>query len=547
MPAGMMRTTTGGFHTGRSPGRASAKPQTPPSLLAAPVRPAKPEREMLANRVPDIKTGREGEMRRSFGSGWLVAAWAALMLGGLSAGSSRAQERPADAAMASLPPQMVEVTRRLREKARRSDLAWRIVTELTSRIGPRLAGSPNEARARTLMVETLKRLGFAHVHVEEFDLSGWRRGAERAAIIAPAPQPLAVTALGGSVATPKEGITAPVVRFPDLAALESAPAGSLKGRIAFIDQRMFRAQDGSGYGQTVGIRVRGASLAAAKGALAVLIRSVGTDSRRLPHTGMLRYAEGVPKIPAAALSNPDADQLTRLLAGAAPVVVHLLLAPEGGFVARSGNVVADIPGTDRAEEIVLLGAHLDSWDLGTGAIDDGAGVAIVTAAAKLAGETGRPRRTIRVVLFGAEEVGLVGARAYLKAHAGEIARHVLVSEADFGADSVWRMDSGVGPAALPFVAAVHRLLRPLGIGRGGNDSLGGSDVSVLARAGVPAIGLRQNGLRYFDLHHTADDTLDKIDPRQLAQNVAAWATMAFLVANSDVDLRAGGLPPRDGE
>ncbi len=429
---------------------------------------------------------------------------------------------------------------RLREEALRSDLAWTIVRDLTTRIGPRPAGSPAEARARALMVETLERLGFVDVHVEEFDVPGWRRGEERAEVVSPAPQPLMATALGGSVATPPAGLAAPVVRFADLAALEAAPAGSLKGRIAFIDQRMFRAQDGSGYGQTVAIRSRGAAAAARKGAVAVLIRSVGTDSHRLPHTGMMRYEDGVAKIPAAALSNPDADQLARLLAlDEGPVVVRLVLRPEYGFAARSGNVVADIPGTDRGSGIVLLGAHLDSWDLGTGAIDDGAGVAIVTAAAKLVAQARRPRRTVRVVLFGAEEIGLVGARAYLERHADEIARHVLVSEADFGADRVWRMDTGVGEAALPFAAAVHHLLRPLGIGRGGNDSLGGSDVSVLARAGVPAIGLRQNGMRYFDLHHTADDTLDKIDPRRLAQNVAAWATMAFLVANGDADLRDG--------
>ncbi len=466
---------------------------------------------------------------------------------GTPARAGEEQARGPGEVMPPIAPALAARAAALREKALASDLAWRILRDLTTHVGPRLAGSPAEARARALMVERLKALGFVNVHVEEFAVPGWRRGAEQAAVISPAPQPLAVTALGGSVATPPDGITAPVVRFADLAALEAAPADSLKGRIAFIDQRMFRAQDGSGYGQTVGIRVRSAVTAAKKGALAVLIRSIGTDSHRLPHTGMMRYEKDVPKIPAAALANPDADQLARLLARGGPVTVRLLLTPEGGFVARSGNVVAEIPGSTRKDEIVLLGAHLDSWDLGTGAVDDGAGVAIVTAAAKLAGEMGQPQRTIRVVLFGAEEIGLVGARAYAKAHAGEIARHVLVSEADFGADNVWRMDTGVGTAALPFVAAVHRLLQPLGIGRGGNDSRGGSDVSVLARAGVPAIGLRQDGMRYFDLHHTADDTLDKIDPRQLAQNVAAWATMAFLIANSDADLRAGGDLARGGE
>ncbi len=437
-------------------------------------------------------------------------------------------------------PALMDTAARLRDRALQSDLAWRIAAELTTRIGPRLAGSPAEARARALMAERLKALGFANVRIEPFALAGWRRGREEAAVVSPAPQPLAVTALGGSVATPPDGITAPLVRFPDLAALEAAAEGSLAGRIAFIDLKMFRAQDGSGYGETVAIRSRGAVAAAKKGAAAVLIRSVGTDSHRLPHTGMMRYADGVPRIPAAALSNPDADQLARLLADGGEVTVRLLLTPDGGFTARSGNVIAEIPGTDRAGEIVLLGAHLDSWDLGTGAIDDAAGVGIVTAAARLAAEAAPPRRTIRVVLFGAEEVGLVGARAYLEAHRDEIARHMLVTEADFGTGRVWRLESGVGRDALAFVERLHALLRPLGIGRGGNDSLGGSDVSVLAHAGVPAIGLRQDGLGYFDIHHTADDTLDKIDPDALAQATAAWAVTAFLAAHAEEDLRAGG-------
>jgi Zn-dependent M28 family amino/carboxypeptidase len=245
------------------------------------------------------------------------------------------------------------------------------------------------------------------------------------------------------------------------------------------------------------------------------------------------------RIPVMAISNPDADQLRRLHARGEPLTLRL--QSEAGFQGevRSGNVILDLVGREKPEEIVLIGGHLDSWDLGTGAIDDGAGVAITTAAAALIAQLPeRPKRTIRVVMFGAEEVGLLGARAYAKDHADEAAQHVLATESDFGAGTIWQLVSNVNVAANPVIDAIGRLLAQLDIVRGGSDVRGGGpDIVPLAAAGVPTVRLNQNGRDYFDLHHTPDDTLDKIDPRNLAQNVAAYAALAWLAAELDVNFR----------
>lgn len=439
--------------------------------------------------------------------------------------------------IAALPPSLIDETVALREAARTDDIAWHALERLTTEIGPRLAGSAREAAARELMAEMLQAAGFANVRIEPFEMQGWARGAERAEILGPSAQPLLVTALGGSVATPEAGLEAEVRRFADLHELEALEDGALAGAIAFIDLRMFRAQDGSGYGNTNHIRRDGPSLAARKGASAVIIRSVGTDSHRFPHTGGTRYAEDVARIPAAALSNPDADQLARLLARG-PVRLHLTLTPKALGPVSSGNVIAEIPGSDLREEIVLIGGHLDSWDLGTGAIDDGAGIAITMAAAQRILKSGKtPRRTIRLILWGAEEPGLLGARAYAEAHKDELGKHVLASESDFGAGRIWRFDTRFGAEDLPLARAMHRLLRPLGIGFGNNEAGGGPDVIPLRMGGVPAVSLQQDGTDYFDLHHTPDDTLDKVDPEALRQNVAAWTTLVWLAANIEGDLR----------
>ena len=422
-----------------------------------------------------------------------------------------------------------------------ANAAYDIVESLTTEVGPRLAGSEAEARARRWGVDKLQKMGFANVRVETFEVPYWVRGIERAEILSPFPQPLAVTALGGSLSTGAEGVTGSVAAFESLAALKAAPDGSEAGRILFVDETMTRTQDGSGYAVAVAKRRDAAYEAHRLGARAVLIRSVGTSSHRFPHTGQMRDAAAAasPAVPAAALSAPDADQLQRALSRGLPVEVRLVLTPESRPPAESGNVIAEVPGSRRPEEIVLVGAHLDSWDLGTGAVDDGAGVGIIIAAAKLLMDSlpRPPERTVRLVLFGAEEVGLVGAEFYAEEHAGELARHVVGLESDFGGGRIWRFDTNVGEAARPLMAEIAALLQPLGIGPGPNDAGGGPDMTYVREAGVPVVDLVQNGWDYFDLHHTPNDTLDKIDPAALAQNVAAYAAFIYLMADSEADLR----------
>lgn len=435
----------------------------------------------------------------------------------------------------------VEDVAPLRAAALGDSLAWDITEQLTTEIGPRQAGSDAEARARDWAVAKLKALGFANVRIETFEVPWWERGTAKARVVAPFPQPLTLTALGNSAATPPKGLTAEVVAFDSLDALRAAAPGSVKGKIVFLTHRMAATQDGSHYGVVGAIRRSGPSLASQMGAAAVLIRSIGTDNHRVPHTGSQSWAEGATPIPALALANPDADQLERILKRGQPVTVGLEVTARAAGKRTSGNVVAEVPGRDPSAGIVLVGGHLDSWDEGTGAIDDAAGVAITTAAAKRIMDAGQPLRTIRVVWFGSEEIGLFGGAAYREAHRGE--KHHVLAESDFGADRVWRYETSVSPEALPSMKRLGAALAPLGIVAGGkNGDASGSDISEIQRLGVPVIELSQDGTRYFDLHHTADDTLDKIDPTQLRQNVAAWTAMLSVVANDPVDY--GPVAPR---
>jgi carboxypeptidase Q len=414
----------------------------------------------------------------------------------------------------------------------RQGVGYQVVKSLTTEVGPRLAGTEAEAAARAWAVKTLKDLKFTRVKIEPFTFPGWRRGPASAHIVSPTKQELVVTALGGSIATPARGITAPVAFVTSYDELLKAEPGAFKGKIVYVNDRMVRARDGSGYGPAVRKRSKGAIEAARRGALAIVIRSAGTSDDRVAHTGKMNYEAKVRKIPAAALSAPDADQIERLNALGGPVVLRLKLEARDVPAAPSGNVVGDIVGREKPEEIVLLGAHLDSWDLGTGAVDDGAGVAIAIAAAlRAAGPDLAPKRTIRVVLFGAEEFGGDGGPAYVKAHEGEVKKHVAAMEADFGAGRVWQYRTKVPESDLAFFDSIGHAVAPLGIERGGNDRAGGTDIEPLAKLGVPIVGLVQDGTHYFDLHHTANDTLDKIDPAALEQNIEAYARAAAMIAN----------------
>lgn len=421
------------------------------------------------------------------------------------------------------------------QSALKSTAGYDVVESLTTEVGPRLAGSEAEARARDWMVKTFEEIGLENVRIEPFEIAGWTRGVETAEILSPYPQTMLITALGGSVATPEGGITANIAYFPTFEDLESAPMTDLEGKIVFISGRMEKAPDGAGYGPANRKRRSGASEAAKRGASAVVIRSVGTDSHRFPHTGQMRYAEDLPRIPIGALSAPDADQLERMLERGEPISMRLTLETQEMGQLPSGNVIGEIVGTSRPEEIVLIGAHLDSWDLGTGAIDDGAGIGVIAGAAKVLIDAGlQPERTIRVVAYGAEEVGLLGGFAYRDLHMDDLDNHVLATESDFGAEPPYEVLLGVSEGAEIIEYAAEVLGYPMGT-RGTN---GGPDIGPIAAKGVPTMRFQQDGTDYFDLHHTPDDTLDKIDPDDIAENVAAFALMSWLAANAETDFRA---------
>lgn len=415
-------------------------------------------------------------------------------------------------------------------------LAYQLVEELTTEVGPRLAGSAGDAKSVEWATKKLNSLGFDKVWTEEFKTPFWQRGHARLDVVSPFPQSLVLTALGGSIGTSEQGIAAEVVMFNSLEELMTADKAKVAGKIVFINKAMTKDRMGSQYGKVVGGRSKGAVEAAKLGALAIVIRSVGTSNNRFAHTGKMTYEEGVAKIPAAAISVPDAQQLARIIAKSPKTKIHLTMQ-NSSEDAISHNVIAEIKGTERPNEIVLIGAHLDSWDQGTGALDDGAGVGIVINTALLVKQLGKPKRTIRVVLFGNEEGGLVGARAYAAKHSAEMKNHVFASESDFGAGRIWRFDTNFGPKALAFGAEIQKQLAPLGIEVGNNEAFGGPDVSVLKPHGVPVASLEQDGTDYFDFHHTPNDTLDKIDPKALEQNVKAWVIMINMIANSNIDLR----------
>jgi hypothetical protein len=379
----------------------------------------------------------------------------------------------------------------------------------------------------------MRAMGFANVRAEPVTVPHWERGDASAALLSPAAQPLAIAALGGSVPTPDEGIEAEVLEVPDLATLDATDPARVQGRVVFIHQVMRRTDSGEGYGEAVGARTRGPSRAAAKGAVALLVRSIGTDRSRLPHTGALRYQDGVPRIPAAALSVADAAMLHRLGA-LGPVRVRLRLTCHAEPDAQSANVVGELPGSDRAHEIVLLGAHLDAWDLGRGALDDGAGVAIALESARLAAQEDPLRRTVRVVLFANEENGLAGARAYAQSHAGELPRHVAAMEADAGDGRVLSIAFRGGPEGAPTFDALVAQVAPLGVRRDPEPAGGGADLSPLQ--GVPWIDLAQDMSRYFDIHHTAGDVAEALDPRALDQAVSVWRVVVAALARGDSPL-----------
>ena len=433
-----------------------------------------------------------------------------------------------------LPAETREAVAALAAKGTAPTRAAEWVRRLTDEVGARPSGSPGDRAAIAWSQALLRELGFTDVRSEEVPVSVWERGVESAEVVSPSRQPLVVTALGGSVGTPPEGIAAPLVRMESLESLDEAVKAdpdAVRGRIVFFARRTMKAGPGPGYGANVPMRTTGAAKAGPHGAVAVLVRSVGTSRSRFAHTGSTRYEEGGPRIPAAAVSNADADLLERLLSRG-PVTVRLVLGcrplPDG----TSANVLGEVKGRERPDEVVVLGAHLDSWDLGTGAVDDGAGCAIAVEAARLIARCPRrPRRTIRVVLFANEESGGAGGRTYAERHAAELPKHAAAFEADSGTGTPLGFSWNAAGSLEPALAAVAELLRPLGAEGLRKGGYGGVDVAPMAPAGVPLLGLRQETGSYFDVHHSADDTFDKIEPASLDRAAAAMAAMAYAVAD----------------
>jgi carboxypeptidase Q len=429
----------------------------------------------------------------------------------------------------------------IRDEALASDtIAYDIVEGLTTEVGARQGGTEAEARARAWSVERLKRYSL-DARIEEYQMPTWVRGAEHAEIVAPFPQKLAVTALGNSGSTGDMGLEADIAYFPTLDALRAAPDGSLTGKIAFVSHNMTRTQDGSSYSAFGGARFIGPNIAAKKGAAAIVIRSAGTDYHRNPHTGNTNFEAGVKPIPAGALSLPDAENLERMFKRGKPVRMKLVMTPKNIGMQTSGNVIADIMGSDPKLPMIIVACHLDSWDLATGAFDDAAGCGIITAAALQVRKMGKPKRTIRLLWAGAEEVGIWGGKDYGAKHASE--PHALAMESDFGADRVWRVDFKLPESAKPLADSIAAKLAQLGIAHGKDPAGGGADIqAIIAAQKLGIIDLQQDGTRYFDLHHTPDDTLDKIDKAQLRQNVAAWTTVLAEVAHYEGELKPEPKP-----
>jgi carboxypeptidase Q len=412
------------------------------------------------------------------------------------------------------------------DEATRSQFAWNRLATLTDTVGHRLSGSPQLDRAIVWAVAEMKRDGLENVHTEKVMVPKWVRGAESAEVVAPSHHSIAMLGLGGSVATPKEGIEAPVVVMHGFEELE-AHASELNGRIVLLNVPF------TNYPETSRYRRSGASRAARHGAVAVLVRSIGPDGLRLPHTGALDYAAGVPRIPAAAVSSEDADLIERMTARREKVVVRLRMDAHTEPDVESANVIGELRGRELPEEIVVVSGHLDSWDVGAGATDDGGGCVVAMEALRVMKTLGlRPRRTVRVVLWTNEENGGRGGVAYRDLHRAELGRHVAMIESDNGVFRPLGFGVAGSDAARRTVAAIASLLAPIGASEvvSGGD---GADIAPSVReAHILALSLEVDGARYFTIHHTQADTIDKIDPVEMSKCAAAMAVMTYVLAEA---------------
>jgi Zn-dependent M28 family amino/carboxypeptidase len=451
-------------------------------------------------------------------------------------------------------PQLLSELKQIQEAALNSDYAYRQVAHLTQNIGPRLTGSAQAQKAVEYVAEEMRRLGL-EVKLEKLMVPHWVRGAETGELVefsGQAPQTtqkIVLTALGGSVATPAQGLTAEVVVVNDFNELQALGRAKVAGKIVLFNEKFDRqmAAEGFGgeaYGQAVAYRGGGPSAASRLGAVAALVRSAGASQNRLAHTGATRYAKDAPEIPAAAVSFEDAELIAHLVKDG-KVRLHLTLTPQRLPDAVSYNVIADLKGSEHPEQVVIVSGHLDSWDLGTGAIDDGAGVAVAMQTAQILKQLSlRPKRTIRVIAWMNEENGLVGGRTYARDNVNELANQFAAIESDRGAGHPLGFEAMVNPAVLPMLAPVSEILRSQGAGLMKLTDDTEADISPIAAQGVPAFGLWQDTRTYFNYHHTAADTLDKIVPHELAENAAEMAVLAYALANLPQPLPRNAPPAK---
>ncbi|HXR40538.1 MAG TPA: M20/M25/M40 family metallo-hydrolase [Terracidiphilus sp.] len=439
-------------------------------------------------------------------------------------------------------PEQLAAMERLRDAAMKDPYALNQLRHLTDNIGPRLSGSPQAGQAVEYVAAQMRALG-AEVTLEKAKVPHWVRGAETADVVAwPGQTPgttqkVVLTALGGSVATPAEGLTAEVVVVDDWQQLHALPTGAVKGKILLFNHKFDKelAAQGGGleaYGGSVVYRGAGPIAGGTVGAVAVLVRSVGGADYRLPHTGLTAYSDGVPKIPAAAVAAEDAD-LLKDLASQGPVKMHLTLTPQTLPDAESYNVIADWKGTEHPEQVVIVSGHLDSWDLGTGAIDDGAGVVVSMQVIHLLHDLGiHPKRTVRFVAWMSEEEGSEGAAQYMADHKDEAPNHIGAIESDLGADHPTGIYYAGKPALGQWLRPVAQVLEAIGAETLVNAPETGEDISGLTEKGVPSFAPIQDNRFYFNYHHTAADTFDKVDPKRLNENAAVMAVLAYALADS---------------
>jgi carboxypeptidase Q len=428
---------------------------------------------------------------------------------------------------------------RIIAQAQSSDFAWQRLAELTDRFGNRLSGSDSLERAIDWAVATMKADGLERVHKEPVMVPKWVRGHESLDLVEPVRQPLVLLGLGNSVGTPPQGLEADVVvvkNYDDL----TAHAAEVTGKIVLLNVPF------TTYGDTRPFRTDGPSRAATLGAVGFLLRSVGPPGLRTAHTGALTYATGVPAIPAAAIPTEDADRLQRLRDRGVTVRVRLTMEAHFDPDAQSYNVVGEWTGRERPTEVVVIGGHLDSWDVGAGASDDGGGCVVTWEALRLMKILNlRPRRTMRVVLFTNEENGDRGGQGYRDAHAAELANHVMMLESDGGVFDPAGFGFTFDPAkaSKPGAAAAERAVRAIAglLASIGADAVtgdgGGTDIEPAATAGnIPMLSHNSTG-EYFLIHHTPADTVARILPTQVARNAAAIAVMAYVIA--DLPFRLG--------